>query len=130
MLNDMRRRGWAWSAIVLAALASGCAAPFTPPLDVAEIAAEASPYQQDVLEDGRVTPEEYELAVVAFRDCVEAAGAEPGAIVDIGDGEQGFDYEITAASDAEARRIERRADACLLDYYSDIGRVWVSQRGR
>ncbi|PXA70772.1 hypothetical protein [Cryobacterium arcticum] len=39
----------------------------------------------------------------------------------------GFDYSIAATDDTALAAIQTVADACLLEFYDAVGRVWVSQ---
>ncbi|WP_149085540.1 MULTISPECIES: hypothetical protein [Microbacterium] len=117
------------SVVLLGALAlAGCAAeaPVTE-LDVSEIAADTTPFQAKILEDGMVSPAEYERALLSQRDCVVSAGGDAGEIVDIGNGEKGFEYSVTASTEQERLKLEAATEACARDYIEDIGLVWGFQ---
>lgn len=77
-----------------------------------------------------MTTAEYEQALLDWRDCVTAAGAQPSEIYAIGDNELTFDYEITAASDDARVQLEVEAEACLPEYFNAVGIWWVEQDPR
>lgn len=121
--------------LILAALVmslTGCSpsAPSaqTDPLDIGAILDDTTPFQRDILDDGVVTAAEFERALLARRECVSEAGATPGEIYEGRNGELTFDYDITADNDEELQSIQSQADACLADYFSDVGSVWAYQR--
>lgn len=91
---------------------------------------DASDYEREILSDGVVTTAEYEQALLDWRDCVTAAGAQPSEIYAIGDNELTFDYEITAASDDARVQLEVEAEACLPEYFNAVGIWWVEQDPR
>jgi len=109
---------------------SGCsnANDEVPELDVAAILSDTSEFQAPLLEDGVVTPAEYEQALLAQRECVTKAGATPGDLYSIGNNETTFDWDITASSETEMNKIAESADACGLDYASDVRKVWAHQQ--
>ncbi|MGN8553446.1 UNVERIFIED_CONTAM: hypothetical protein OHV15_12770 [Microbacterium sp. SLM126] len=117
---------------ILAVLLAGCAAQGTDSahdtLDLDALLEETTDFQREIVEDGVVTAAEFERALLARRECVADVGATPGDIYTGSNGELTFDYDITAESDDEALAIQRDADACLQDYFADVGTVWAYQR--
>lgn len=89
---------------------------------------DASDYEREILVDGVVTFAEYEQALLDWRGCVAAAGAEPGEIYPIGENELTFDYEFTAANDAARVELEDSAETCLPDYFNNVAAWWVEQQ--
>jgi hypothetical protein len=119
-------------ALATAATSTGCS-PRTvndepAGLNLEAILAHTSDFQRKILEDGLVTSAEFELALLARRDCVALAGEKPGQIYEAGDGERTFDFDVTAGTEQEMRNIQAKAEACLRDYFSDVGAVWAYQR--
>jgi hypothetical protein len=114
------------------ALLAGCAAPGptseADTLDIDAVLEGTTPFQHEILEDGVVTAAEYERALLARRECVADAGATPGDIYEGSAGELTFDFEITAATEEEVLAVQEAADACLPDYFADVGSVWAYQR--
>ncbi|MGN8027796.1 hypothetical protein [Microbacterium sp. 22242] len=96
-------------------------------LNIASIAKNTTAFQAEILQDGKVTPAEYESAVLAYRTCVQDAGAEPGEISEFGNNELGFTYTITAAGETQRKAIEAETEQCLKDNLEDIGKVWSYQ---
>lgn len=94
-------------------------------LDLLALLEDTSEFQKALIEDGVVTEAELERALFARRDCVIATGAEPGEIYENANGEPAFDFEITARTEAEADTIQEAADACLREFYMDVGAVWA-----
>ncbi|MFD4960397.1 hypothetical protein [Microbacterium sp. NPDC058389] len=121
----------ALSAILALSLA-GCAetAPDPAPqeLDLEAVLAATSDYQKPLIADGVVTSAEYEKALLARRDCVEAAGAVPGEIYEIGNNELTFDYEYSYSSDEDKQNTQVLADACIGEYFREVGAVWAYQQ--
>lgn len=117
--------------VVLTGAMAGCSSgpglEETPKLDLAGILKETTEYQREIIADGIVTPEEYERALLERRDCVASSGAAPGPIYKIGNGEQTFDFEITATNDDAMNIIQQKADACLPAFFDDVGAVWAFQ---
>lgn len=117
---------------VLAGALAGCAGqdPDAVPdrLDLDALMDETTEFQRAIIEDGVVTAAEFERALLARRECVAEAGATPGGIYTGSNGELTFDYDITAESEEESLAIARDADACLEDYFADVGSVWAYQR--
>jgi len=99
----------------------------TAPLDVQKIAADASEYQAQLLEDGVVSPEEYEQATLAHRQCVAESGAKPGEIYTILDNQLTFDWEVEAPDTAAVEKISAVADACFTEFKDAVGAVWAEQ---
>lgn len=91
---------------------------------------DASEFERAILVDGVVTAAEYERALLEWRNCVAAAGAQPGDIYPIGDNQLTFDYEITAATDEARGELEVAAETCLPDYFDAVGTWWVEQDPR
>jgi hypothetical protein len=118
--------------VPLLVFASACApAPTSRPTpDIAGLLAKTSAFQRPLIEDGKVTPSEYEKALLAEWNCVRVAGASPGKIHDTGDNEQGFDYEILTPTKKEGDEIQKRADRCLPQYFSEVGAIWAFQQQR
>jgi hypothetical protein len=117
---------------MLAAILVGCAAQGADgahdKLNLDALLEETTDFQREIVEDGVVTAAEFERALLARRECVADAGATPGDIYAGSNGELTFDYDITAESEEEARIVQRDADACLQDYFADVGTVWAYQR--
>lgn len=88
---------------------------------------EASTYEREILGDGVVTAAEYEQALLDWRDCVRAAGAEPSEIYAIGDNQLTFDYDITAATNEARIELEAEAETCLPEYFDEVASWWVEQ---
>lgn len=97
-------------------------------LDLPAIMKSSTDYQRAILDDGLVTDAEYEQALLARRDCVQNAGAVPGDIYTKGNNELTFDYEITAPTPARLEEVQREADACMHEYFTEIGQVWAYQQ--
>jgi hypothetical protein len=122
-------------SLAFAILLSGCSGQddvahidIDAELDVESIASETTEFQREMLEDGVVTQAEYERALLAQRDCVIAAGAEPGELYEIGNNQFTFDYDISAATNDELDKIQVKADACTPKFFSDVGKVWAYQQ--
>lgn len=119
-------------AFVVLPLATGCAPDATggepDPLKIEAILEATTPFQYEIIEDGVVTAAEFERALLARRECTAEVGATPGEIYSGRNGELTFDYDIVADSDDELLAIQADADACLRDYFVDVGSVWAYQR--
>ncbi|MGN8552199.1 UNVERIFIED_CONTAM: hypothetical protein OHV15_06420 [Microbacterium sp. SLM126] len=118
-------------AVLASALLTSCAPQErdeVPPLDIEEILASTTEFQADLLKDGTVSPSEYERGLLAQRECVIAAGATPTELYATGNEELTFDYEITAADEAQLALVEEAAGLCLEEYFVDVGRVWAHQQ--
>lgn len=109
-------------------LSSCAAAEEAPKLNVDEIAASTTQFQAEILADGEVSAAEYEKALLAQRQCVIDAGATPGELVDAGNNERTFDYQVSAPSDGEREIIEAKAEECLGEFFDDIAQVWAYQQ--
>lgn len=120
--------------LVVAAVTLGLAACAPPELPVQEeldlglLLSRTTDYQKAILEDGTVTSGEYERALLAQRDCVVEAGAEPGEIYEIGNNELSFDYEINAPDDATRIQIESLTEKCIPQYFSEVAALWAYQQ--
>ncbi|WP_157521029.1 hypothetical protein [Microbacterium sp. Leaf159] len=99
-----------------------------PPLDVDSLVESTSEYQKPLLEDGVVSADEYEQSLLAYRTCVEDAGATPSEIYEAGNGEKAFDYQVFAVDDEDLERINALAEECLPEYFQDVGKVWAYQQ--
>ncbi|RZI95947.1 MAG: hypothetical protein EOO67_01500 [Microbacterium sp.] len=97
-------------------------------LDVAALAATSSAFQAAILEDGVVTPGEYESAVLAERACVIAAGGSAGEITETGNNELGFTYTVEAETEQARAAAEIETEACLDEHMSEVGTVWAYQQ--
>lgn len=97
-------------------------------LDLTQLLDDSSEFQRDILTDGDVTAAEYERALLAHSDCVADAGAVPGEIYEIGNGELTFDYEVFAANDDARIEIETRAEKCRPEYFEQVGLLWAYQQ--
>jgi hypothetical protein len=97
-------------------------------LDLEALLESTTDFQREIIGDGVVTAPEFERALLARRECVADAGAEPGDIYTGSNGELTFDYDITAEDEEEALTIQQSADECLPEYFTDVGAVWAYQR--
>lgn len=127
------KRGWSAriAAFLIAATAlAGCGAgdEEEPSLDIQAIVDSTTEFQKAILDDGEVSPSEYEEALLAYRTCVEDSGARPSEIYVTGNHEKTFDYEVVASDDQELEEINSLAEACLPEYFADVGRVWAYQQ--
>ncbi|MFK4806164.1 hypothetical protein ACI3KX_09865 [Microbacterium sp. ZW CA_36] len=120
------------SAALLMALALASCAPQAEPvqetLDLDLLLERTSEYQKPIIADGTVTAAEYERALLAQRDCVLEAGAQPGEIYEIGNNELTFDYTVEAANDAARLEVESRTESCIPDYFSEVAALWAYQQ--
>lgn len=127
------RGGWAAALLAVAAgvLITGCSSAELderPALDTEAIVSTTSDFQKELLRDGTVTASEYESAILAYRTCVEDTGATPSEIYAVGNNEQTFDYQVVAANDQELVQINADAEACVSEYFDDVGSVWAYQQ--
>ncbi|APZ33067.1 hypothetical protein BOH66_01200 [Microbacterium aurum] len=123
----------ATTAVLLLALATAltaCTAPEEeiPPLNLESILDTTTQFQAQILEDGKVTASEYEMALLAERDCVITAGAVAGELYETGNAEKTFDYEVTASDESDLKAIDEKAGACLGEYFDDVAHVWAYQQ--
>ncbi|KHK99422.1 hypothetical protein LK09_01805 [Microbacterium mangrovi] len=100
------------------------------PLDVAALASHTSPFQAKILKDGKVTASEYESAILGQRACVQASGGTVSEISRTGNNELAFRYTIDASTDAELAGAERRSEACIPKYISEVGKAWAYEQRR
>lgn len=99
-----------------------------PVLQIQDLVEDTSEFQAALIEDGEVTPAEYEQALLAWQACVAEAGATPGEIYAIGNEELTFDFEITAANENAMQDIQDAADLCLPEYFTEVSTVWAFQQ--
>lgn len=109
---------------------TGCSSDMeaASPLDIQALAEQTTPFQQEILKDNAVSYPEYEKALLAQRSCVETAGATVGDLVDTGNNEKTFSYEVVANTKEDADRINLAADKCLEEYLVEVGKVWAYQQ--
>lgn len=116
-------------AALLAVVLVGCAPGGSQTTFSAEDLEQMPQFQRDILVDGVVTPAEYESSIVAQRDCVAAAGYEPGEIQRTG-GLLGFettaDYSEAADPDAADTEFLATLDGCEAEYVTYVGTVWTA----
>jgi hypothetical protein len=117
----------AWVALLLsvAALITSCsesrdAAPVGPGGDLSGI----SESQQAVLEDGVVTPAEYEAAGLGFIACLRESGI---TVVDVEFGRNGMSFVTRDPLRSEQREFDRSFEACRLEHFSAIELAWAEQ---
>lgn len=87
-----------------------------------------SSFQAEILKDGKATASEYESAILAQRECVQSAGGTVSEIAHTGNSELAFTYTIEAATDAERSAAERRTEACIPQYISEVGKAWAYEQ--
>jgi hypothetical protein len=128
--NGAARIGGIFSLACLAVTVTACSPPISaeePSLNLGVLLENSTEFERSIIRDGVVTMAEYERALIAQRDCVSLAGATPGEIYEKGNNELTFDYDIVGPSRDATERIERNAEACLTEYFDDVGRVWSFQ---
>ena len=117
---DRRRTSFAVTIVVAAALTlaacGGASAGQTR--DVPE-------FQSAILDDGEITPSEYDYAVAATMVCTEQAGARV-VRKDREDGRLGFEYGGTATEPEMQPLIEAYND-CYEKYLIEVDRRWAEQ---
>lgn len=120
----------AFSIGLLGLTAVGCSSkePTKSALDIQALANQTTAFQRDILKDGTVTYSEYEKAILAQRDCVQAAGAKAGNLTKTGNNELTFSYEVIASSKDEVDRINQASEKCLTEYFSEVAKVWAYQQ--
>lgn len=127
-----RRSFAALTATLLLGL-TACAGGDSASDDGAQLAAlldAAPPFQRDLMKDGVVTRAEYEKAVIANRDCVLAAGYQPGPLLETR-GELGFEtvvnYDTEPDPEAADRAFLATTDKCLRDHNYYVSQLWGIQ---
>lgn len=115
------------AALVAIALLAACASQGGGSVFSPEEIAAAPAFQRAILEDDEVTWSEYESAVIAERDCLQASGYSPGPLEREGS-QLGFvtevDYTDVADPEAADREFMQTADACREEYTSLVGIAW------
>ncbi len=117
--------------IALAAVAlsaASCSSAADAPLYTAQELADAPAFQRDIIADGEVTWAEYESAVIAQRDCLVAAGYQPGEIVRQGsrlDFVTDVDYTGLADPEAANAAFEETFVDCEREYADMVGTMWA-----
>jgi hypothetical protein len=109
-------------------IACSAPAPESTALDVKALAAQTSPFQAKILKDGKVTPTEYESAILAQRACVQSAGGTVSEVSQTGNNELGFTYTVEAPTEAARSAAERKSEACIPKYISEIGKAWAYEQ--
>lgn len=97
---------------LLIALISGCSQSAIGNMDVEAIAAQTTPFQRQILEDGKVTGDEYANAVLSSRDCVRAAGGQVGEIEQRPGNQLGFETTVESPDESGARKIADAINNC------------------
>ncbi len=129
--------------VALAVLVSGCAMEADAGLDPERTVTKASipfdvlpDYQQAILEDGRVTFEEYEQAALMTEECIREHGFEVERVLER-DGffsftvSTGVTYSGLKEPTAEEEEVSAEQDqvywACTNRYFSAVEMVWADE---
>lgn len=112
-------------AIALFALMTGC----TSGLTSADIDFSTLPtFQREILDDGVVTPSEYESAMLQTRDCYGEAGFEVSAM-EVSRGilrfEADISYEGLADPEAADKQALEATRNCDIEFSDVVALVWV-----
>lgn len=131
------RRGQAFAAAIAATalLVAGCSTAreqgTLPDYVRAELDAGLSDFQRAILEDGVVTPAEYEQAVLATLSCLDAEGiphSEP-VLQQSGPSAPRWDYTVGPWPIEEDERFSAIYRRCLDEYQRAVASAWSHQEG-
>ncbi len=105
-----------------------------PPLDVAQVLANTSEFQRDLLADKVITFAEYEKATLATIQCLREAGLTvqgpyPRSETDDRYLEYSFGFQGVASADVDEnnKKMFATGDRCESAYRTDVARVWQFQ---